>query len=110
MTIVEFLTARLDAYEADAQLMPVEPDGYGTHMNCIDRAEALADIAAKREIIKWCGERDQIWVGTIASNPELRDPKDYVPGGLKNPADSMVLRYLASVYSDHPDYTEGWKP
>lgn len=86
MTIVEFLTARYDEAAADA------------------------DIAAKRAILAWCGERDQIYVGTLSGDPDVPDPKNFVPGSLRHRADAVVLRYLASVYADHPDYDEAWKP
>jgi len=140
MTIVEFLTARLDeqgqavlGLENDLALAingsygsgaksdyrwawyglglvfgPIH-DGWRTEMPEV-KARVLADIAAKRAIVEWCGERDQIWAGTVADDPELPKVSDFAPGHLKNPADSVVLRHLAAVYADHPDYQQEWKP
>ncbi len=108
LTLTEFLTAMLNqdaaAWQHSSEFLAAQP-----HLAYLSWY-MLADIEAKRAIVKWCGGRDQIWVGTISSDPELPSPEDFVPGHLKNPAGSMVLRLLAAVYSDHPDYREEWKP
>lgn len=103
MTIVEFLTARLDEAEAD-----IDGDPYDAQYR--DLKFGLADIAAKRAIIEWCSERDQIWVGTAGDDPDAAKPNDFVPGSLTHRIDSVVLRFLASVYAEHPDYRADWKP
>jgi Family of unknown function (DUF6221) len=70
-------------------------------------AQDLARIAANRKILAWCAERERIYVGTVGDDPS--DPKNYVPGGLKHPADSVVLRLLASAYADRPGFREEWR-
>lgn len=99
MTIVEFLTGCLDAYELDAQLMPSEPDGYGTHAHCIDRAEALADIAVQRRIIERYNR---------AFENSRAHPEDFASKGALL-ALHGVVQLLASLYANHPDYDESWK-
>jgi hypothetical protein len=117
VTIVEFLTARYDEAEADAR-DPIKGDIHGRDCEstreevpfpcrCGVPERILADIAAKRRIVKWCGERYLVDVGTVGSDPT--DPRNYVPGQYMRPVDSVVLRFLASVYADHPDYREEWK-
>jgi len=149
VTIVEFLTARLDEREAlaraaargeedpgwqasilgtdgevktwrgepvavysdadDVATYPLDAD-VALFISYNDPAHVLADIAAKRAIVAWCGERDQIYIGTMADNPELPKPSDFAPGHLRDPADAMVLRHLAAVDADHPDYDPEWRP
>lgn len=80
------------------------------HIARHDPSRVQADIAAKRRIVEWCGEREQIHVGRIGSNPEAARPEDFVQGRVVRPADSVVLRYLAEAYADHPDYRPEWAP
>jgi len=91
MQIVEFLTARLDEAEAD-----IESDPYDAQYR--DLRFGLADIAAKRAIV----ERHRKFPADEALRMQTMGCRCY--GGW--PCDT--LRYLASVYSDHPDYNPEW--
>ena len=73
-------------------------------------ARVLAECEAKRRIVEWCGEREQVYVGTIADADREPTPDMFVPGALRNPADAVVLRFLALPYADHPDYRQEWRP
>jgi hypothetical protein len=123
MTIVEFLTARLDESQAAAEAAAREgephweandervytaerggvvvagPFGYlgaeGTHIALHDPAWALADVKAKRRLIQEHavpGMHRCAW------------------GDLVNPEDCPVLRALATIDADHPDYDPAWRP
>lgn len=122
MTLVDFLRARLDEDEAVAKAAVREeyrhwegsgPDRYdegrvyangevivwdeGTpsgecalHIARHDPARVLADVQAKREIISWV----TLYVRNL-------------PPGVR--ADGIIRR-LAVVYADHPDYQPEWTP
>ena len=83
-------------------------DDWGLWTFHVDPASVLARIAADRQILKWCTEREQIWVGGLGDDPS--DPKHYVPGALAHPTDSVALRLLASAYADRPGYRAEWAP
>jgi hypothetical protein len=55
-------------------------------------ARVLAECEAKRRMVKFATSRFQI-----------RE-------GVEEPWDGWVLRELAAVYADHPDYRNEWKP
>lgn len=74
-----------------------------------DPAAVLADIEAKRAIVAWCSEREQVWVGTLADDPEAARPEDFAPGRLAHMQDSVVLRFLVQPYADHPDFDPDWR-
>ncbi|MFI6304291.1 DUF6221 family protein [Amycolatopsis thailandensis] len=111
--LIAFLNAQLDkdaerAYSGWGR----DPEGRWENMdegNSVMTPRAvLADVAAKRQIIEFCGEREQHFVGLPGAleNPKARD---FLPG-LRQPSHSMVLKFLALPYADHPDYREEWKP
>jgi len=92
MTIVEFLTARLDERESGIRAA-LRTEDYGVSEFDLD------DIAAKRAIIeryldvdKWmrAGHHDEYAAEAI---------------GLET-----ALTLLASPYSERPDYRQEWKP
>jgi hypothetical protein len=133
MTIVEFLLARLNEDEAVANQahggLPV-PRGLWSgpgQVPTMKKERLLAEVAAKRKIVAnetagrimhrpvpWHGESwwsngthiltDEYGV-VIASGSDadelMREHSDPV-------TDTPVLRILAEVYSDHPDYQESW--
>jgi hypothetical protein len=132
VTIVEFLTARL---EEDRQLLHRDERfddackcsgdcTVPTQVGCPARLDA--DIAAKRRIVarhepelvqvlrtivdgKWVDEKD--WectycAGLCHSYTGLNCASD----GLDAPYPCPDIRDLASVYADHPDYQQEWKP
>lgn len=95
-----------------------------THIARHDPARALAECAAKRAII----ERHKDWPVLVATKPEFNvvstDPQgtafraaqelawltvqEYVKRfGVQAPTTNMV-KAIASVYADHPDYDPEW--
>ncbi|MFI1580031.1 DUF6221 family protein [Embleya sp. NPDC020630] len=131
--LVAFLRARLDeaAHDANAAASEIGPDWYydaesgsvasrrehdmvatgaqdqlgperGAHIARHDPARVLRDVAARRRIVenytKVCG------YGRGGYTP--RD-EAYV---LAEGALATTIKILATVYADHPDYQEAWKP
>jgi hypothetical protein len=117
VTLVEFLRARLDEDEQVAS-MAAGPIGHRWQPNpagglsgrdgpmrvhledrqCLphiarhDPARVLAEVAAKRAIVK------EFEVA------QSEYPSAYA-GGLET-----AVRFLATVYADHPDYDPAWQP
>jgi hypothetical protein len=107
LSIVDFLNARLDEDEATAQR--VQPNQSPTELRAMVGREGgepflivaservLREVAAKRAMLNmhyevavdlpWCAECE-----TVRGFP------------------CRTLKHLAAVYSDHPDYQDGWKP
>lgn len=102
MDIIEFLTAR---YDEDEQFA-IEASREGDHWV---PAQVLADFAAKRRILEWCGERERIWIGTVADDPDNPKPEDFIDGGPTHREGHIILRLLASPFSDHPDFNPDWR-
>lgn len=104
MDLAEFLAARLGEDEAAAN---DERIWFGPFPEAIKESEGeliiqkervLAEVAAKRAILARHAEA-QGW--------------SYPPGdGDEAVQDELVtvVRHLAAVYSDHPDYRQEWKP
>lgn len=83
----------------------------GQHIARHDPAAVLSRITADRKILAWCTERDQVYIGGFGFGRQDRsDPKNYVPGSLTHPADSVVIRLMAEAYDDRPGYCEEWRP
>jgi hypothetical protein len=128
MTLVEFLAARIAddetaAWVAYSNREDVEDDGewrveeqqprsaeitgigiripddgghslaQAHHIARHDPARVLRDCTAKRLVV----ERAE---GPVATDWRPDDP----------PTDTPELRFLAAVYSDHPEYREEWRP
>ena len=112
MTLAEFLTDRLDEDEAAAKACGQDSadwlsEGKGLrwgaggaaasfafaddarHAARHDPARVLREVAAKRGVL------DVATVAVGSQWPDLRD---------------LMLRHMAAVYSDHPDYQPEWKP
>jgi hypothetical protein len=131
LSLVEFLTARLDEDEAVARAAggehwywsrvrkdDEEPiildspsclvsyeivnEGYADHAARWSPALVLAEVEAKRRIVDECAN-----AAAWAASPDCDAPLSYstMAGVLLG-----ALRHLASVYSDHPDYREEWTP
>ncbi|MFB7832023.1 DUF6221 family protein [Streptomyces sp. NPDC056056] len=92
----------LDAYE-DGVVGDVDPqgnddEGVARHIARHDPARVLAEVDAKRQIIeqheRYAAERRRMMGGWDSQGPE----------------DSPILTALASVYADHPDYRDEWRP
>lgn len=86
-TLVEFLMARIQDDYAEA----VRLGRSDRIAEQVRSARVLADCQSKRRIVEWLGH--------TAENEFGWDGMDW-----------FVLKHLASVYSDHPDYREEWRP
>lgn len=104
MTITEFLLARIAEDEATAQL-EIE-DGYGSYIDSgWPATRVLAECEAKRAIVELWSDND----GDDMTRNAYGDHAMLELGGEK----AMhwgVLRILAAMYADHPDYEEAWRP
>lgn len=121
MDIVEFLRARLDEDEASAKVAVSlshgdDPDWYERYEwawhseyrnggagsmflpGAPSPARVLRDISAKRRI-----------VDSADAAPYGSGDAENVEAGWSDHSD-LVLRLLAVVYDDHPDYRQEWKP
>lgn len=123
MTITEFLHARIAEDEREATVAESEfaHGGYGS----FSPARVLAECEAKRAII---AQHEQ-WPVLVSTPPVLKQVADFVDNmtyratqqlawvtereyvarfGVEPPTAPMI-RTLAAVYADHPDYREEWK-
>ena len=98
-----FLLQRIEEDEAQIR------DGTAGIIALSLAARVLAECEAKRAIVAWCGEHERIRIRNFGMVGAARE-RDFVPGELAHPADSVVLRLLALPYASHPDYREEWKP
>ena len=99
MNITDFLLARIEEDEADAQAdaMEMGRSSVSIQFDCAMQARftptrVLAECAVKREIIRW-------WVDGLIGYVRVND------GELTNP-----LLPLAAIYKHHPDYDPAWSP
>ena len=92
--IEPFLLARIaeDADEIDRSRISESPDWWEPAQ--WNLARALAEVQSKRAIVRWA----QSWPLRPAS------------AGAGVDAGNTVMRLLAAVYADHPDYREEWRP
>jgi hypothetical protein len=126
VTIAEFLNARLDEDESEAGLEKYEA-WWVAGGSPFDPDRVRREIAAKRAVIEFHKQ----WPVLVETPPKLDRTDD---GGLDSatfrmsrqimwateqeyrkrfgdePPTTPIMRALASVYSDHPDYREEWKP
>jgi hypothetical protein len=96
MTLTEFLTARLDQDEVVAREEPWVSSG-GAFVACAATPtytppRPLREVEAKRAI--------------VARLDEVERGPATIPSSLAYSA----LCHLATVYADHPDYDESWRP
>jgi len=99
LTLADFLRARLGEDESDHYPYQPSDDGDFTTptSGCVhcgipankagDRCRVLADVEAKRRIVE-------------------REANSLTPTTWRR---ELVLRDLASVYAQHPDYEESWR-
>jgi hypothetical protein len=92
MSLIDFLLARIVEDEAAIAWTPVEV--------WPSRRRVLAECEAKRRIVgQWQGlDRD-------ADKPSLSRTAATMAD-----ATYLALLALATVYADHPDYDESWRP
>ncbi|KOX16680.1 DUF6221 family protein [Nocardiopsis sp. NRRL B-16309] len=96
MTIVEFLSARLDEDERASKSVPVGSRG---------RERALAEVAAKRGIVRGYAQAH-------AASMRVLDSSSAVGGA--DPWSELLawrraVKYLAAVYRSHPEYDRSWE-
>jgi len=82
-TLTEFLLARIAEDEVEAE----DNEPYWGGWSRAHEARVLAECEAKRRIIETASMIDMI----------------------ENEWGASILRTLAAVYSDHPDYRQEWK-
>lgn len=110
MTVTEFLEARIAEDEAAAERggwhnggATFANDNYGCLL--VQPARVLAECAAKRAIIEQASEATSDRYRTIGSfcvtQAEIEAEEATDPG-------ELILKALAAVYSDHPDYDKDW--
>lgn len=97
MTIVEFLNARLDEDERASKAVPVGARG---------RDRALAEVAAKRKIVRGYAEAQSASMRMVEPSPSGRleggDPWSELL------AWRLAVKHLAAVYRTHPQYDASW--
>ena len=76
------------------------------HIARHDPARVLREVAAKRTFLRWF---------TSAEGEPLymlldQTPEELGRGGGTVLRGEWILREMAAVYSDHPDYRQEWKP
>jgi len=115
MSVTEFLLARIAEDEA-AATAAVEFD-YGVsawcddgdpvnaHIARHDPARVLAECQAKRAIIEQADEASGL--DAMVDNDRAVGPRDMETDPYVG---DVILRHLAGVYADHPDYRQEWKP
>ncbi|MEO3827405.1 DUF6221 family protein [Actinomadura sp. B10D3] len=126
MDLVEFLRARLDRDEQTARacsgapwlatpsgtvstdpgtgepayVATAENEAYAEHIARHDPSRALAEVAARRQILD--DYEKQSWIlGQGHRTPELEAAQS---------VREKVLRLLALPYASHPAYQEEWRP
>jgi len=101
VTIVEFLTARLDEDEAYYR-----DEFYIGYLDLRDKMSA--DIAAKRAIVA----RHEGAVRSLAAIEAVDGFSLNAHAVVRAVHDSTLgaVHHLASVYADHPDYNPEWRP
>jgi hypothetical protein len=133
VTLTEFLLARIAEDEEAADQSVQLPSGL-LHIGSPDTplilvwspARVLAECEAKRRIVEW----HEKWPVLVQTEPKMEtDPTDirgytmrmtqqiqwqtereYFRRFGEAPPSGPILRLLAAVYADHPDYREEWKP
>ena len=90
-------------------LLSDEADANGAHIARHDPARVLAECEAKRRIVEVHAKIREAYPGmTIEENPccaECSAGGEY-PSGWP----CATLAAIASIYADHPDYREEWRP
>lgn len=98
--LVEFLRARLDERESEAEYIHDRTCDLiilNRHCNCGEPEQIKAEVEAKRQVVELCGEENGgAEVGTGIS------PEQWLA--------QTVLRQFATVHSDHPGYREERRP
>lgn len=96
LTIVEFLNARLDEDERASKAVPEGSRG---------RERALAEVAAKRKIVRGYAETHETSMRTVdlPATDRVGDPWSELL------AWRMAVKCLAAVYANHSQYDASWE-
>jgi hypothetical protein len=117
-TLTDFLLARVAEDEAEIGVLgPYQhddsagPNGVGwgevgaiSEVLMISHARVLAECEAKRRIVEWAGRHAH------AADEKDPDPATRSFNAGAAWASYNIVRTLAAVYSDHPDYRSEWRP
>jgi len=98
MNITEFLLARIEEEEMSATYYEL----------AVGSQRALAECTAKRALIKDA----QTFVDEY-ENEEYRTNDDLTAGRVASRArfwQQQTLHHLATIYDNHPDYQQEWRP
>lgn len=115
-SLVAFLRARLDEDERDAQRVAsayADEESFWAPAVVINAgalvipARVLAEVVAKRWIVE---EHFNINDGDCSTCVVGQWGYPTNGGAVPQHFPCLTLRLLASVYADHPDYQEDWKP
>lgn len=124
MTLIEFLEARIAEDEAEAKPMAALEDDDRGGWAIVYAERVLAECAAKRAIIK----QHEDWPVLVERESEISHDasdlnsvtfrmsretmwlteREYVKRFGVEPPTAPMIRILAAVYKDHPDYQQEW--
>jgi hypothetical protein len=110
VTLTDFLLARIAEDETRAPLVDQcpynlgditeEEDWAGVHWTS---ARVLAECEAKRRIVGLIEDIKSAEKAAFDEWGDWHDSEDEHPS-------ELIVRLLAAVYADHPDYREEWRP
>jgi Family of unknown function (DUF6221) len=121
--LVAFLNARLDEDEAAAKAALEQSTEEGTrwwfddaapetprefHVARWDPARVLREVEAERKILDFAFRNAAAIDGEWGDGHEAEDIRAGMCSDCGNEAAAYVLKPLAAVYSDHPDYQQEW--
>jgi hypothetical protein len=111
MDLAEFLLARYDEREADADSWCYDAGG-GNWWSLKD--EVLAEVAAHRRIVEQFEQhrrrRDAYRSPRSRAIEDEQARQDRLRAEARSRAAEDAVLALASVYADHPDYDPQWAP
>lgn len=109
MDLAEFLAARLDDEEARVSGNSEWGDAHGDCYECgTNQARVLRQVTAIRAILEaWQAQSGYSLPDGVADG---RDPDEAMRDEAVKDALEDVVRELAAIWSDHPDYQDAWKP
>lgn len=119
-TVAEFLQDRIAEIDAKLRVTIASVDlGDSSGMRKIDgqvfREQALAELDAKRRIVERCRPRYAAWFREsdrlIAEGFDLPTVPTVATAGPMWPFEGAedILRILATLWADHPDFDEEWR-
>ena len=101
-TLTDFLLARIAEDEAVARDEQIE----NVPADCWGPARVLAECEAKRRIAEAFADAECAVDTYDGDNPT---PAYWQEWGNRH-ALALAVEHLATIYADHPDYDESWRP